>query len=159
MNPAQQNISEARRISARIKPSRQWIPMRRVDSSALDGCPVWQNDLYTTTVRHHADGWPLGGGEWIQLGIYCEDGEPRHDFRAFQRIKNDICGSEWEAIELYPAESRLVDPSNYYLLWCAPSINIGMKDGRTIAGPQNCIAPQRGWAKGDEPLELRNNGK
>jgi len=90
------------------------------------------------------------------LGIYCADGEPRHDWRDFQRIKNQLCGPEWEALELYPAESRLIDPSNYYLLWCAPKIPIGMYEGRRFLDSTTCLAPQRDWAKGDEPQELRN---
>jgi hypothetical protein len=39
-------------------------------------------------------------------------------FRDFQRIKNELVGEETEAVELYPAESRLVDTSNQYHLWC-----------------------------------------
>lgn len=79
------------------------------------------------------------------IGIWCEDGQPRHDWRDFQNIKNDLVGVDWEAIELYPAESRKMDPSNYYMLWCAPKIPIGKFNGRVIATPENAIAPQRGW--------------
>ena len=39
-------------------------------------------------------------------------------FRDFQRIKNELVGPECEAVELYPAESRLVDTANQYHLWC-----------------------------------------
>lgn len=38
-------------------------------------------------------------------------------FRDFQRIKNELVGDEHEGMELYPAESRLVDASNQYHLW------------------------------------------
>ena len=40
-----------------------------------------------------------------------------HDWRHFQRIKNELCGPEREAIELYPAESRLVDTNNQFHLF------------------------------------------
>jgi hypothetical protein len=38
-----------------------------------------------------------------------------------QAIKNGIVGEECEAVELYPAESRLVDTANQYHLWALPS--------------------------------------
>ena len=37
-----------------------------------------------------------------------------------QKIKNAICGKEWEGIEIYPAESRLVDTANQYHMFCFP---------------------------------------
>ncbi len=43
-----------------------------------------------------------------------------HDWRDFQRIKNELCGPEREAVELYPAESRLVDTADQYHLWVLP---------------------------------------
>ena len=52
------------------------------------------------------------------LSIKRRDQEPFHDWRAMQSIKNAICGPEWEAIEIYPAESRLVDTANQYHLFC-----------------------------------------
>lgn len=156
----QMAISQARKISARLKPSRKWEPLKKYAVTKLPlpdkrWWPVesWQNSLYDVTARRFDNGWPFGGGPYAQIGISCVDGEPRHDWRDMQRIKNDVCGDTWEAIELYPSEDRLLDPSNYYILWAAPAIQIGMHEGRTLATPENCIAPQRGWAKGDEPKE------
>jgi len=57
-------------------------------------------------------------GRCIHLSIKTRDKAPHHDWRDFQRIKNEIVGPEFEAVELYPAESRLVDTSNQYHLWC-----------------------------------------
>jgi hypothetical protein len=42
------------------------------------------------------------------------------DWRDMQQIKNDVCGESWEAIELYPDETRLVDPSNARYLFASP---------------------------------------
>lgn len=148
-------VKLARKISSRLKPSRKLKPLVAQDWLP-DGGQVWENDLYEVTVRTHKGGWPLSGGPWVQLGISSKDGEPRHDWRDFQQIKNQLCGAEWEAVELYPAESRLVDPSNYYILWCAPRIDIGLYVGRTIAGPEDSIAPQRPWPKGFEPPSCHN---
>jgi len=155
MNTTEEFIALARRISARLKPSRKLQTLRAVDL-LKDGAQVWENDLYEVTVRTHETGWPLGGGPWVQIGISCTDGEPRHDWRDFQAIKNQLLGDEREAVELYPAESRLCDPSNYFILWCAPKIPIGLNNGRTIHTPADCIAPQRGWAKGSEPAICHN---
>ena len=54
----------------------------------------------------------------IHLSIRNADRSARHDWRDFQRIKNQLAGPEWEAVEIYPAESRLVDAANQYHLWC-----------------------------------------
>ena len=52
------------------------------------------------------------------LSVKRHDREAFHDWRIMQQIKNALCGDEWEGIELYPAESRLVDTSNQYHLFC-----------------------------------------
>jgi hypothetical protein len=52
------------------------------------------------------------------LSIKRHDKEAFHDWRVFQRIKNAILGEEWEGVEIYPAESRLVDTCNQYHLFC-----------------------------------------
>lgn len=142
------DVVKARKISARIKASRIWPPMVRTGDWHPDGAAVFTNGLYCATLRSYADGWPLGGGPWAAIGIWCEDGEPRHDWRDFQCIKNDLVGAGWEGVELFPNEQRLLDPSNYYLLWCAPKIPIGKYEGRTVIGPEAAIAPQRGWSGG-----------
>jgi hypothetical protein len=54
------------------------------------------------------------------LSIKRLDKESIHDWRDLQRIKNELCGPEREAVELYPAESRLMDTSNQYHLWVLP---------------------------------------
>jgi hypothetical protein len=51
------------------------------------------------------------------LSIKRNDKEPIHDWRDLQAIKNWICGPETEAMEIYPAESRLVDSANQFHLW------------------------------------------
>jgi hypothetical protein len=74
---------------------------------------VWLNDLYQVAVM----AW---GKDWIQLNIRRRDGGPiLRDWRHFQQIKNEIVGAEHEAVELYPAESRLVDTANKFHLFVA----------------------------------------
>lgn len=58
----------------------------------------------------------------IHMSIRRLDRGPIHDWRDLQRIKNELVGPEYEAVELYPAESRLVDTSNQYSLWVVMDI-------------------------------------
>ena len=77
------------------------------------GAPhVFVNDVYTVRIR---DASPF-----IQLDIARIDGKPCTNWREFQRIKNELVGPECEGVELFPAESRLVDTANQYHLWVNP---------------------------------------
>lgn len=80
------------------------------------GAPhVFMNDLYTVRMR---DASPF-----IQLDITRRDGSPCKNWREFQQIKNELVGAECEAVELFPAESRLVDTANQYHLWVNPDVH------------------------------------
>jgi len=108
----------------------------------------WANDTYFVTLRRHAKDPVFGtGGGMIQLGINAIDGTARHDWREFQAIKNQLAGPECEAFELYPAESRLIDPSNYYALWCFPGLKrlrVGREERRVLDADQ-AFSPQRAF--------------
>jgi len=85
---------------------------------------VWKNDVYTVAIRDSEYGFiPLK-----HLSIRRNDRETIHDWRDLQTIKNMLVGPEREGIEIYPAESRLVDTANQYHLWVFPiddSLGIG----------------------------------
>ena len=55
--------------------------------------------------------------EFAWLSFKRIDRKPVKDWRHVQNIKNDILGPECEAVEIYPAESRLTDTANQYHLW------------------------------------------
>lgn len=79
---------------------------------------TWRNDKYVV----HVIPWPalkLNGHSTpiVQLSIRRIDRAAVRDWRDFQRIKNQLMGPDCEAIELYPAESRLVDTANQFHLW------------------------------------------
>jgi hypothetical protein len=59
------------------------------------------------------------GGTTVHLSIKRIDQTEVHDWRDLQRIKDELVGPECEAVELYPANSRLVDTANQYHLWCS----------------------------------------
>lgn len=72
---------------------------------------IYINDIYQVQVRHMGD-------DVVNLCIRRRDGGPiLRDWRHFQRIKNELIGEECEAVELYPAESRLVDTANKFFLF------------------------------------------
>jgi hypothetical protein len=99
-----------------------WQPMREVDPTparerharfGMDegrSLRTFRNDLYEVYLHEYMQGM-------AHLSIKRFDREAIRDWRHFQQIKNDICGPETEAVELYPAESRLADNANQYHLW------------------------------------------
>ena len=70
---------------------------------------VWLNHLYQVNISDHGDFW--------HLSIKRRDKEVIRDWRHLQWIKNELVGEENEGLELFPAESRLVDTVNQYHLW------------------------------------------
>jgi hypothetical protein len=81
---------------------------------------VWANEEYWAYLDKKCEvgthtsflGYPL----WY-LSIRRRDEKPLHDWRILQGIKNLVVGEEFEAIELYPADSRIMDIGNVYHLW------------------------------------------
>lgn len=84
---------------------------------------LWMNDLYTVAVYDNGDDG--AGGRFLHLSIKRNDRGVVHDWRDLQRIKSELCGPEAEGVELYPAESRVVDMANQYHLWVFTKNKIG----------------------------------
>ena len=78
-----------------------------------DGEKIYLNDRYQVDVRELPEGW-------LWLSFKRRDKQAIHDWREIQEVKNGIVGKEREAVELYPAESRLVDTSNQFHLFALP---------------------------------------
>lgn len=105
--PTEENIAESMRLGN--------LTRAEVLAALEKECTetvVWRNETYQVAVRVLDPKTKL-----LHLNIRRRDGAPiLRDWRHFQQIKNDIVGPECEAIELYPAESRLADSSNKYHL-------------------------------------------
>jgi hypothetical protein len=71
---------------------------------------LYANSRYQVLVRDIGEGW-------VHLSIKRIDQLAIHDWRDLQRIKDELVGPDCEAIELYPASSRVVDQANQYHLW------------------------------------------
>jgi hypothetical protein len=77
---------------------------------------IWVNDKYQIAT-HTFDHPQLG--PCMQINIRRRDGGVIfRDWRDFQAIKNQLAGPECEGLEIYPAESRKVDQTNKYHIWC-----------------------------------------
>lgn len=77
---------------------------------------VWENDRYVVAVRRDLKPGPQSP-PLVHLSIRRKDWKPVTDYRHKQRIKNEIVGEGYEAVELYPREERLVDNANVAHLW------------------------------------------
>ena len=83
---------------------------------------IYINDEYQVNINKDVMAW---GGEakvW-HLSIKRKDKEPIHDWRDLQAIKNMLCGEEYEGIELYPAQSRVMDTANQFHIWVIMEVN------------------------------------
>lgn len=110
------------------------VPYRNGRPWKLDeGQSQWMNDLYIvmkTVIARNEAGEPAA----VHLSIRRTDRAPAREWRHFQRIKTQLCGPDWEAVELYPAESRVVDSANQYHLWCLnDTFPLGFNDGRLVS--------------------------
>jgi hypothetical protein len=107
----------------------------------------WGNDTYTVSVDRDCELKYFNDPtvRLVHLSIHRRDRAPCTDWRDFQRIKNDIVGEEIEAVQLHPAQSRVVDTANEYHLWC-------------LIGAAQCFFPF-GFAQGllNDTIELRGS--
>lgn len=78
---------------------------------------IFVNDRYQVAIFDEERGSIEVGCKVLHLSIKRLDRETLHDWRELQEIKNALTDPEFEAIELYPAESRKVDAANQYHLW------------------------------------------
>lgn len=123
---ADQYWVDERDIPADLRP---WREFQRTTAYRPDGTPdpaveagheeFYANSHYLVYVREmtpEEEGMPPAK----HLSMRTVENDVRHDWREMQRVKNELCGTDWEAVELYPAEDRVVDSANQYHLWCFP---------------------------------------
>jgi hypothetical protein len=136
--------------AARTAGSREvpWSPFKRLDRLGT-GETVWANSRYYVIVAlgEGSVGW-VGqeGTHDAHLSFRRIDRQPGpFAWRDLQRLKSELCGSEAEAVELFPAESRLVDGSNQRHLWVWRADNpdrprVGWHNGREVADGGEILA-------------------
>ena len=92
---------------------------------------LFVNDTYSVTVSPPMDTFGQVWHPFIHLAIMRHDKQPAHSWSDLQVIKNELVGVEHEAIEIYPAESRLVDMAAQYHLWVFESPKVRIPTGWT----------------------------
>jgi hypothetical protein len=147
------------------QPDVRWQPLRQVEiaphvrklyEATMQEAPVevWQNDTYEVIVKR-LDMEESASGDHLSIKRF--DRAPIRNWRHFQQIKNEICGDEREAVELFPRESRIVDNANQYHLWVLPEgaeIPIGFSEGMVVRDPELVEEYNRMTPKGrQEPMQ------
>jgi hypothetical protein len=119
-------------------------------------CENWSTRTYFVCAHRNHD------NEIGLISIRRHDWKPCSSWRDKQAIKNQIVGPEWEAAELYPAESRVQDQGNWCHLWVMPKgrrYSFGFIEGKTRRSdkPAKANEVQRPLAqRGDtSPLEQK----
>jgi hypothetical protein len=143
-------LSEAE-IRSRIEATRRDFPniteaTVRATLAEVQQDTVWRNDLYQVHVRDIA-ATSAGMPRMVCLSARRLDRGPLNDWRHMQRIKNQLVGPECEGVELYPAESRLIDTANQRFLWVVadPTFRwpFGFNQGRHVSSESTGGAVQR----------------
>jgi len=109
---------------------------------------VRENDEYQVIVKPIKQGQGFFSGCYFQcISIMRRDRKAVQDWRDLQAIKNQLFSPEHEAIELYPAESRVWDTQNQIHLYVLLD-HEGKSCPRFPLGGsfRNCIAEDR-WQR------------
>ncbi len=106
---------------------------------------IFKNDVYQVAIEETKALTDKVDIKMIHLSIKRLDRQPVRDWRDLQQIKNELVGPECEGVELYPAESRLVDLANQFHLWvfADPTMRfpVGYTDNRQVSSM--CIGSSR----------------
>lgn len=139
------------------QPLEHSVPMRNGVEIDIKGEELWANDLYVVHLRHMVSESDMPDA--MHLSIRNQDRSARHDWRDFQRIKNQLAGPKWEAVEIYPAESRLVDGANQYHLWCFQfQFGIGFQRRLVANAAQSELASPGSVQRDFESVDLQYGG-
>lgn len=126
------------------------------------GLPVaiFQNSRYEVWIYSHEpnveNAAERASRTVLELSIKRREKTPIRSWRDLQRIKNELCGEEREACEIFPAESRLVDTSNQYNLWVLPTghkFPFGYQERLVMEGDSVDGAKQAPFEPGTRPAD------
>jgi hypothetical protein len=120
---------------------------------AIVPAAMFMNSRYV--VSCYRDPGPAGIGRIAHLSIKTHNRQAYHDWRDLQRIKNELVGPEFDAVEIYPKESHLVDSANQYHLWVFldSELPFGFREPRLVCDESHDKSRQRPWAPEDRPAD------
>ncbi len=134
-----------------------WTPFvgtGQITADPRHGLPdgtIYQNSRYLVVVRDLSRS-PAAALLW--LSIKRIDNRPARVWRDLQRIKNELVGPEAEGVELFPAESRLVDNANQTHLWCLPNSQFPFGFAERLVSEGTAGVSQRPFAPDNRPADL-----
>jgi hypothetical protein len=157
---AQQSVLDemkkvARSVGKSIAQIAPWTPFEEAEPiPELPNDVIMVNSRYQVNIKFGVAPAPFG--KFLELSIKTRDKAAFHDWRDFQRIKNELVGEENEGVELYPAESRLVDTANqYYMFVFRPGFKLPFGyTTRLVAGEGVFGSAQRPFE--NPPTDLMN---
>lgn len=135
---------------------RSWTPFILCEADPRgDEILIYRNSRYQVHVRrmHATNGSP----DLIHLSMKRLDQLPAIPYRDRMRIKDELWGPEYEAVELLPARSREIDLSNQTHLWLidSPSYRFpfGFAEGRYVSDFSLDGAVQEPWPPDERPAD------
>jgi hypothetical protein len=117
---------QRQRLREQIKEKFPEITDKVLDSQEND--ETWGNDRYTVGVQY-LDGNRDG---FVELSVHNHNRTPHVPWRHMQQIKNEILGGDREAVQIFPAEDRLVDTANEFWLYVYPTGKAPMRRGKKL---------------------------
>ena len=153
---------ESEHATVMIMGQPEWTPFQREPALDLDGAQRWSNSRYIVALypperNPTPDGWP----GVVHLSFKHHANVAITDFRDMQQIKNELVGPEAMALQIFPAESQLVDGANQYHLWILvpdtwpevpdgaewPWLPVGFREGRHVDDVAPTGGRQRSFAQ------------
>jgi hypothetical protein len=114
---------------------------------------IYVNDIYQVAVYRNEDAdslvhVPELKGRCTWLSIKRRDKRPVNNWQDMQTIKNRLVGVECDAIQMFPAESRMVNTANQYHLIVLPEdANVPFGWGTRFVDTDNRVAKPNGSAQ------------
>lgn len=145
-----------------MKTKRKWhqVPWTPFEQVPTPDSPISQVDPVDVTLvnsRYQVSVWNRHEpffGPMAHLSIKTHDRAAYHDWRDLQRIKNEICGPDYDAVEIYPSESKLVDTANQYHLFVFAAFKLPFGFQTRLVGDGTWQkSRQRPWPKGERPAD------
>lgn len=132
-----------------------WTPFYRCDPDEnIDG-EIFKNSRYQIVKRLYKATKDETAPDMIHLSLKRLDGGTYIPFRDLMRMKRELLDPEIELIEIYPAESRLIDTANQFHFWGLDDrgfrFPFGFTQGRLVG--EGSGVTQTPYEEGDQPSD------